>query len=49
MRSQSSQSHPVGLDPLWGPNILSQGWHISYPAYQIFTVLFITAAKLVLK
>lgn len=35
-----------GWRPLWGQMSLSQGSNIRYPAYQIFTLIFITMEKL---
>lgn len=39
-------SWPVGHDPLKGQTTLSQGPHIRNPTYWIFTLWFITVAKL---
>lgn len=39
-------SQPVGQDPSGSRTTLSQGSHIRYPAHQIFTLRFITVAKI---
>lgn len=38
-------SQPEGHDPLWDLNNIFIGSHITYPAYQVFALWFITVAK----